>query len=653
VDGLRGQIILFALILAASLPALAVSAAQSTETQIFYPQPGDTAVIQNDFGRIRINTWNRPTAEVKIRKIAADQDRLLNIDVVSQRTQGKIFIHVYYFEYQSESVFLDLQVPDYLNVMIWGANPAVEITGLSGFVRATTLTGFITAEDLKSSASLASDEGNIIYRSTIQPSGDIRLESLKGNISCRIAEGLNLRGWFRAGGKLAWNGELEMKQGSLEKQVGIGGPLLLASSLAGNVTFVVDAAIRPQAGVAVRAPKPMPPAPDPAGPPVSGRNRPSPAVYDPVPARSASQPPRLEPDDPAGGPDSDAETRGEAPATMPVAYPADNSPAGTGGYTLKVNVDLVWLNASVRDRYTNRTVPNLRKEDFRIYENGDLQAIDRFAPNEAPFNLLLLLDVSGSTKSYMKLIKNASVEFTRQIRNDDRIALATFNSRTRLNFDFTNDRRRIEKEIQRIKSGGGTAFYDALDRCVRRYMRDIEGRKAIVVFTDGVDNRLTGDFDNGSEITFRDLYRGIQEADTLIYTIFLDTEDEHGRPTSRSRNKGSLGGILADIILGKGELPGGSGPWDSGDPAYAEARRELELIAEQTGGRMYAPTDIRDLSTVYREIADDLRIQYTLGYHSTHSSHDGQWREIEVQVVNRPDLAVRARKGYYCDHTGP
>jgi VWFA-related protein len=296
----------------------------------------------------------------------------------------------------------------------------------------------------------------------------------------------------------------------------------------------------------------------------------------------------------------------------------------------------------------------LQKQDFRIFENGEPQRIDRFTPNEAPFNLMLLLDVSGSTKGYMDLIKDASVEFTRMIGTQDHIALATFNSRTHLELDFTNNRNRVEREIRRIKSGGGTAFYDALDRCITRFMRDLEGRKAIVVFTDGVDNQLTGDYSNGSEITFRELYRQIQEEDTLIYTIFLDTEDEHGRVSSQ-RNPGTLGGILSDIILGKGgsgrtNPPRGGG---GGDPAYAEARRELELIADQTGGRMYSPRDIYDLSNVYSEIADDLRIQYTLGYHSTNPHHDGQWREIDVKIVNRPELAVRARKGYYSDQFQP
>jgi VWFA-related protein len=211
---------------------------------------------------------------------------------------------------------------------------------------------------------------------------------------------------------------------------------------------------------------------------------------------------------------------------------------------------------------------------------------------------------------------------------------------------FTNDRGRVKRAIDSVRSGGGTAFYDALDKSVRDYMDEVEGRRAIVVFSDGVDNQLTGDFGSGSRTTFPDLYREIQEADTLIYTIFLDTETQQGAFGRRS-SRGGLGGILGDIIF-KGptvRIPGGGG-WGQ-DQAYAQARREMELIADQTGGRMYAPRKTADLAQVYTEIAEDLRVQYSLAYHSLNATNDGQWREIEVKIPNRPNLAVRARKGYY------
>ena len=112
--------------------------------------------------------------------------------------------------------------------------------------------------------------------------------------------------------------------------------------------------------------------------------------------------------------------------------------------------------------------------------------------------------------------------------------------------------------------------------------------------------------------------------------------------------RGGLGGILGDIIF-KGPtlgIPGGGGGWGQ-DEAYAQARKELELIADQTGGRMYAPRTANDLIQIYTEIANDLRVQYTIGYHSQNAANNGQWREIEVKITSRPDLAVRARRGYY------
>ena len=308
-----------------------------------------------------------------------------------------------------------------------------------------------------------------------------------------------------------------------------------------------------------------------------------------------------------------------------------------------MNVDWIYLNVSVRDRRSNRSIPNLVREDFMVYENGSEQTVEKFQTSETPFHLLLLLDVSGSTRSYMRMIKKASIDFTREINSDDRIAVATFNSYTRLIQDFTNDRTRLRRSINRIRSGGGTAFYDALMTSVNEYMHNIEGRKAVVVFTDGVDNQLTGDYKNGSRTRFQDLYREVREDDSLIYTIFLNTERDAG--PSRSR-----GGILGDI------LRGGTPPIIPGSRnkrgVYEEARRQLETIAGQTGGRSYSPRRIDDLAHAYSEIADDLRVQYTLAYSSTNAIRDGSWRKIRVKIKDRPELQARTRRGYSSPSSG-
>jgi VWFA-related protein len=313
----------------------------------------------------------------------------------------------------------------------------------------------------------------------------------------------------------------------------------------------------------------------------------------------------------------------------------------------------VFLNVSVRERETNRSLSGLQKDDFIVYEDGVRQQIDQFLPTESPFNLLLLLDVSGSTGSYIKLMRQAAIQFVREINADDKIAVATFNSKVRLIQDFTNDRDQAEHAIQRIKSGGGTAFYDALSASIENFLQGIQGRTAIVVFTDGVDSQLEGMPESGSHTTFDELYTKIQEAETMVYTIFLNTESQF------SGYSGSAGGSSGPQHTGgfPGSFPfpfpfpraGTPRPHqdDDEDVIYRQAREQLSLIAEMTGARMYSPHKLEELSGAYAEVADDLRIQYQLAYNSSNRTHDGKWRKIRVELEKIPAAVVRTRKGYY------
>jgi len=156
-------------------------------------------------------------------------------------------------------------------------------------------------------------------------------------------------------------------------------------------------------------------------------------------------------------------------------------------------------------------------------------------------------------------------------------------------------------------------------------MRTVEGRKAIVVFTDGIDNQL--DVGEGSRISFEQLYAEIQEIDPSIYPIFLNTDADQGAMTG-GRPRGSPKGRMVR-------------------KAYDQAREQLQMIADQTGGRMYSPRAVRDLRGVYSEIADDLRIQYRIGYSPTNAAHDGSWRTVRVKIRNRPDAVARTRRGYF------
>ena len=608
---------------------------KSLETKIFDAQPGDTLIVQNDHGRVRVQAWNHPRVEAQIQRIAAQDHRLDHISVASHKTGNQIFISSSFGDRPTATNYIDIQAPQFLNVVIWGTDPAVEVYGIHGYVRVHVLTGLITAENLTSSVSLISEQGDIVIRNTVQPQGDIRLESTTGNIRCQLNADFNMRGWARAGGTLLWNQEIELQKGSLERQIGSGGPLIYAQSLMADVqfNFLGQQPTLSQLPTATPHPANTPISLTGAGSGETVQLKPESQSRSNFRANSGSSPQLLTP------PAQPIENR-----PQPVAYDSGQMLTGSK-YTLKVNVDWVYLNASVRERHSNRSIAHLNKKDFLVYEDRLSQQVEYFEPMETPFNLILLLDVSGSTSSYFNLIKEASVDFTRQIKPRDRIAIASFNSRTRLLQDFTSDRREVSSAIKRMRSGGGTAFYDALEISIDDYMRNVDGRKAIVVFTDGVDNQLTGDYSNGSATSFDRLFRQVQETDSIIYTIFLDTENRLPR-RSRGRRTGGITNILIDI-LGGGTLP--NFPAGGQRSAHRQAQGQLQTIADQTGGRMYSPRRIEDLSRVYSEIAGDLRIQYRLGYHSTNPAHDGSWRRLQVKIKNRSDAVVRTRTGYYAD----
>ena len=574
-------------------------AGQDREERFFAATPGDTVVIQNDYGRIRVLPVSGRQVRVVIRKIAVSDDRLEKVVVMAQKVSQKIFLSTYYYDYQAESVYLEIEAPPFINLAIWGANPAVEISGIQGYVRVFTQTGLITAADLTSSVSLTTESGSIVFRARQQPEKDIRLESIHGEVTCELAEGLNLRGWVRAGGHLDWNSEVEFNDGQLERQIGVGGPLLLVASQEAAVHVKLN--LKPSQTMASIAE--MPPSPNHTK---SAGSAPRPP-RDPGPVLDA--PPDAPDPVPVDNPSSRAY---EPPAHPPQAGGAPDP--GTGGFSVKVDVNWIYLNVSVRDRLTNRSIPDLKRDDFLVYEDSQQQRIEQFQSTDAPFSILLLLDVSASTDDYMADVKSAAIEFLRQMRSDDRVAVAIFNSNTYMVHAFTSDRRRLERQIRRIRTGGGTAFYDALDVSVNDYLYGEEGRKAIVVFTDGVDGQLIGQRSSGSRITFGELYRSIEETESIIYTIFLDTQDRGGQGNGR---------------------------------AYETAYGQMQKIADQTGGRFYGPNSVYDVQRMFQEIADDLRVQYMLAYNSTNTNNDGSWRRISIRVRDNRNWAPRSRKGYY------
>ncbi|RPI21370.1 MAG: VWA domain-containing protein [Acidobacteria bacterium] len=280
------------------------------------------------------------------------------------------------------------------------------------------------------------------------------------------------------------------------------------------------------------------------------------------------------------------------------------------GFRLKVRADWVYVNASVWGNRKRASVVDLRKEDFLLYEDGQLRSIDACLPSETPFHLLLLLDVSGSTSSFIQLIREAARKFTDQLKPGDRIAIMTFHSEAVMIQPFTNNRESAKVAIDQIRPEGSTAFYDAAIAALRAF-RDIQERKAIVIFSDGADNQLVS-ASQGSKATFEQLRQAVRETDCMIYTVLL-------LPFEPDRYR---------------------------DDVLYRASAQLASLAEETGGRSFKPRKARDLAATYGEIANDLRYVYTLTF-TPGLPRSGGWHDLKLQIKAREGVVTRCRPGYF------
>jgi len=279
---------------------------------------------------------------------------------------------------------------------------------------------------------------------------------------------------------------------------------------------------------------------------------------------------------------------------------------------------LVNMNVTVTNR-SGLALPNLRKEDFRVMENGEPQSIEFFAPSTAPFNLVLVLDLSGSIQDKLDVVKSAAMQFIDVTGPQDKVAVVTFSNEVRVISQLTANRDLLRKRIKSIeKPDGGTAFYEAMWFALMDTLRGTQGqRNAVVVMTDGVDSSLDRYATYESRVSFNQLVRKLEEADVIAFPVYLDTEFEE--VFKRGRNTSE---------------------------AYAVARAQLEKLAEVTGGRMYQAEQVSDLSGVYKQVAAALRTVYSVGYYPTNSDRDGTFRRVHVGV-NQPGAAVRTRRGYH------
>lgn len=390
------------------------------------------------------------------------------------------------------------------------------------------------------------------------------------------------------------------------------------------------------------------------------------------------------------------------PASPPTQQ-SDTSPAQDtqDGETVKVDTNLVTVPVIASDRNDIYTA-DMRQEDFTIEEDGVKQELVFFASTTQPFHVVLMLDTSGSTQEKLGGIQRAATAFVNELQPMDRVKLISFDDRIRDYGDFTSDREALRGAISLMRSGNGTKLYDAMDLAIKALSR-IEGRKAIVIFTDGVDW-------HSDRITIDNNRRALEEAGIIVYPIRFDTREESERiarqqqrggqrvdlgtifgggstsPTTPSANPDSrvplpsgtgggrptIGGVpLPTIIIPRRQdpnqrddpnrIPGEPGRRDDPtrpntggvtddidailDLAYSTADGYLNDLARITGGKLHRADTLGSLPVAFANIAAELRTQYSLGYYPTNAARDGKFRKIKVRTT-RKGVIVRARPGY-------
>ncbi len=292
------------------------------------------------------------------------------------------------------------------------------------------------------------------------------------------------------------------------------------------------------------------------------------------------------------------------------------SPQKPKGYTIGVNVDLVVMHTSVYDK-NGRFVGGLKKENFKLFEDGIAQSISMFSQEDVPVSLGILIDTSGSMRNKIDLVGKAALAFIRASNPEDEVFLVSFNEQVELLQDYTNDIDAISDELDNIVVTGGTALYDAIYLGVQKAQAGNKPKKAIIVITDGEDR--------DSYYKLDELLAKVQESDVQIFCVgFLNPVPDKG-------------------LFGK---------WSKSVPE--KAHDALQRISEETGAKAFFPKQVTEMSGIVGEIAHELRNQYSIGFVSSNTARDGSYRRVKISLDPTSLMAsdhVRHRRGYFAPKT--
>jgi Ca-activated chloride channel family protein len=347
--------------------------------------------------------------------------------------------------------------------------------------------------------------------------------------------------------------------------------------------------------------------------------------------------------------------------------------------SIKIGTNLVTVPVIVTDRY-GRFATGLTRNQFTVREEGSPQKIEDFSSTEAPFSVALLIDTSRSTQNKLGRIRKAAKTFIKQLLPNDRIMVVSFDEKVQFICDFTSDHAELERAVNSLKSSFLTSLYDAIHLTINEKMSRIQGRKAIVVLTDGVDTA-------SKQATYESAIELAASAGIITYTVQYETrndgsskpifipgigksfasrsglrwqdaqqqkpkpESEESKSDSKDQPKS-----LNNIPLPQGGAPAstpGSRPSSRVNSQRQQPVRDRYLIAAdflrtlsaQSGGLPFRAESIENTTYAFQLIANELHNQYTLTYISNNENRDGNYRTIAVGV-NNPDLIVRARRFY-------
>jgi len=300
-----------------------------------------------------------------------------------------------------------------------------------------------------------------------------------------------------------------------------------------------------------------------------------------------------------------------------------------------VNVDsaIVRVNIGVVDQ-RGRPITSLDRPNFSIFEDGVKQEISHFELSSAPFSVVMMLDMSGSTKSFRQNIALSAARFMDALAPEDRVSVIEFYDKINVLNDFTTDRSRIAHSIRVANGTGNTNLYKAFEIALEKLSKEGGRRKAIVVLTDGSDTQAKNqDRQFLSKLTETQMPTAIKPESNADLSKLLDRADR-------------LGVTIYPLALPTGDPAKLADPTPLQVAMWTAARSRLKLVADRTGGTLNAITRLDEMGRLYAIVAAELRTLYTIEYQPVNLVRDGKWRTGKVEVTE-PDLIARSRQGYF------